>query len=148
MLGALIFLAAEAAQPVEEMLLVCEGSTLTNLTTATTTARLADNQGYAVDGRASTSEPRSVDYTVHLRIRGSAAEMTVPALVMPEFNSSKSGWLPVKQLVISENEITGRVRYNFLSSSTFRIDRRTGDITSSGGFRGKCRKQDLTQRAF
>lgn len=144
----LLLLLAETAPIDSELLLVCEGGTLSNMQTAETYVSAYNNRGYRVDGNATTREPGRIDYSVKLRIRDGIGEMSVPDLVVPELSSGKQGWFPVKDLKIGDDEISGRVRFNFVSSSSFRIDRRTGDISTSGGFVGKCVKQDLSQRAF
>jgi hypothetical protein len=142
MLLALI-LAAEV--PTEELLLVCDGAVMTDVS-ADSEGEIYDNRGNSLHVRGSSSTPGSVPFRVQVRIRGAVAEMNMP----PAAGGTRAadGWRQVKQFTMTENEITGRVRVGLISAASFRIDRRTGLITSSGGYAGQCRKEDLSKRAF
>jgi hypothetical protein len=131
-----------------EMLLICDGSTFTVAPTSQTNAFVADNRGNMVTGSATSTAPANVGFQVQLRIIGNDAEMHLPAAAAPRISAKNGGWRKVKELQITENQISGKVRTDWFDSSSFRIDRRTGSITSEGGFSGTCRKQDLQQRAF
>lgn len=145
----LLAIALQGASPAsEELFLVCDGGTAANATTSTTNAIVRDQYGNEVSGTASTSEPTNVNFRVQFRMLNGAAEMNVPTVATPQLRGGQAGWFPVKKLVVSDTEISGNVSYNFMSSSRFRIDRRTGIMTSSGGFNGTCVKRDLSQRAF
>ncbi len=137
-----------APQPENEMLLVCDGSTFTVAPTSQTNALITDNSGYMASGSVTSSRPASVGFQVRLRIIGGVAEMNIPAIAAPTISNGNGGWYKVKDLKIGENEISGKIRMNWFDSSIFRIDRRTGQITSEGGFSGTCRKEDLQKRAF
>lgn len=131
-----------------DMLLVCDGSTLAMAPDSQTTMGVVDNEGYAATGSAVTSSRADVPFTAQLRIESGEARMSLPAFVAPEISSSKGGWYKVKALVIDDRRITGKVVFNFISSSSFEIDRRTGTMTSAGGFHAQCRAVDLSERAF
>jgi len=137
-----------SSKPETEMLLVCDGSTFTVAPTSQTNALVTDNNGYMASGSVTSSRPASVGFQVRLRIIGGDAEMNIPAIAAPTISNGNGGWYKVKDLKIGENEISGKIRMNWFDSSIFRIDRRTGQITSEGGFSGTCRKEDLQKRAF
>lgn len=132
----------------DEMLLVCDGSTFTVAPTSQSNASVTDNQGYMVSGTATATAPINLEFQVRLRIVGSDAEMSMPPIAAPTINSGNGWWYKVKDLKISENEISGKIKMNWFISSSFRIDRRTGSISSEGGFSGICWKEDLQKRAF
>lgn len=69
--------------------------------------------------------------------------MRLPSSVVPDMTSNKAGWFKVKDLVVNDREIMGKVAMNFLASSRFRIDRRTGVMTSSGGYRPALTRRGL-----
>lgn len=135
-------------KPDTEMLLVCDGSTFTVAPTSQTNALVTDNSGYMASGSVTSSRPTSVGFQVRLRIIGGDAEMNIPAIAAPTISTGNGGWYKVKDLKIGENEISGKIKMNWFNSSIFRIDRRTGQITSEGGFSGTCRKENLEKRAF
>ena len=144
----LLAAATSAMTTPPDMLLVCEGSTLAMAPESQTSMGVVDNEGYAATGSAVTSTRADVAFTAQLRIEDGEARMNLPTFVAPEVNSSKGGWYRVKSLVVDDKRITGKVVLNFLSSSSFEIDRRTGRMTSAGGFQAQCRAVDLTERAF
>lgn len=67
---------------------------------------------------------------------------------MIAYYKGRDGWWEVRELVVTDTEIGGRIKYNMFASDRFRIDRRTGELTSTGGFSGQCRKLEKTERAF
>ena len=144
----LLAILLSGAQPaLEEMLLICDGASVGDIVTSRTNGVALDSRGNVATGTAATIESGSVEFQVQFRTRGDIAEMNVPGGAAPWWSGGKAGWYPVKRLSITDDEITGRVQFNLLTSSSFHIDRRTGSITTKS-FSGICRKQDLTQRAF
>lgn len=130
-----------ASQPENEMLLVCTGTTLTSTPTSQTSAIVSDNSGNMALGSATSSSIQNAQVQVRLRIAGENAELFVPA------GYNNAGWRKVKNLKIGSDEISGKISY-WLTQSSFRIDRRTGVMTTSNGFEGNCIKEDLQKRAF
>lgn len=128
--------------------LICEGQTAANLASETTTATITDNEGYSANGVATTSRPSVVRMTIQFRVSDGKAEINMPRFAAPVISSSKEGWYPVKDLKFTDDQISGKVKYNFIASSSFRIDRSTGVITSSGGFQGQCTKVERAERKF
>ncbi|WP_133243758.1 hypothetical protein [Sphingomonas pokkalii] len=120
-----------------------------------TTVLAPTKQGSAVvTGPAGTAATASVERTAvdsrgvtEFRIEGDKA-FARPPLGFVE-RKGTNGWLPVKKLVVTDGEISGMVQVDLLTASRFRIDRRTGELTTSGGFRGVCTKLEANdKRAF
>ena len=124
-----------------EMILLCTGSTLTSTPTGQTSAIVSDNNGNFAVGTSTSNDIKKDVIQVRLRVIGANADFFVPA----GFNNS--GWRKVKDLKIGNDEISGKITY-WLNKTTFQIDRRTGVMTTSGGFEGICKKEDLQKRAF
>jgi len=139
-------LALAIAAPVQapDLNLTCPGATLVRNGSAVT---VQDNAGYSVNGVATSSGMQSVSFTVRVRIKGGVAQVNIPPSVTGGA-SGKAGWFNVKNLLVSDDEISGLVRIGLLSSSRFAIDRRSGIISTDGGFSGQCRKDDEAARAF
>lgn len=131
----LLALTLAAATP--NMLLVCEGATVAEVAESTTTAAVLDNRGNTAVGRAVTSSPQAIPFAVRFEI-----EDGEPTLALPDRRYK------VRDLSITDRRITGKVRYNFLSSSRFEIDRVTGTMSSENGFQGRCKPVDTAARAF
>ncbi|MDT0507513.1 hypothetical protein [Novosphingobium sp. MMS21-SN21R] len=142
-----LLLAADAAV-LPDIHLVCAGQTAANMASETTTANMTDSEGYSANGYATTSRPTIVKMTIQFRITDGTAEMNVPRMIAPPISSSKEGWYAVKALRVTDDQISGKVKFNFINSSSFRIDRTTGVMTSSGGFQGNCTKVERTERKF
>lgn len=102
----------------------------------------------SAEGQITKTEPVAVSFRVELRVTNGVASMRVPKIATGGYEG-EANWFPVKNYLETPGEFSGRVRFGlFAGSSTFRIDRRTGEISTSGGFSGTCTKQDLTQHKF
>ena len=148
----LAFIALGMAAPVraataDEMLLLCDGVAVGTAPQSETTAVVSNNSGDRATGVATTSTSVQVPVTIQVRIANGAGEMNVPTFLLPEMHGGKAGWFKIKQLVVGEAIISGKIQINFLTSGSFQIDRRTGLLTT-GGFTGKCKAASLTERAF
>lgn len=128
------------------LILACPGTSSTVAATSASSATATNNYGDRVNVYGSTIEPVEMSGTVEVRIDSGSAVVMVPA----QFTGGSGGtkWRKVKNLVVTDDEITGKVGLGLLASTTFRIDRRSGTLTSNGGFRGQCTKIDATKRAF
>ena len=81
------------------------------------------------------------------------ARLLLPAFMVPTIHSGgDQGWWPILDASATDDQITGRVRLNFIDKPTLRIDRRSGAVELAGGvsvgFNGQCSKQDPTERRF
>lgn len=141
-----LMFAAQAA--VSDLSLTCRGSVLGAVPVETTSVSAVTSTGGRAVGSGVRSEVVSRDVDLSFRIEQGQAKLRLPSALLPQIRSGNAGWFKVSNLTVTENEISGRVAINFLSRPTFRIDRRTGEISSSGGFHGVCAADDLTQRKF
>lgn len=143
-----LLLAAAVQTPENEMLLICQGETMANINAASTRAQVVTSDGRSAYGTAQTTTPATVPFSVQFRMISGKAEMNVPSMATGGA-SGEANWFPVSNLRISESEISGKVKFGFLyGSSKFRIDRRTGRISTSGGFQGICERQNLAGNKF
>jgi hypothetical protein len=129
-------------------LLVCRGSTVGEVPTGRSSAVVSDRYGNRAVGSSVDTEVRQIDGVVQLRLNGDDPRANMPRIFAPEISSSQGGWYRIKSLQITDDQITGKVVFNFLNSSKFAIDRRTGVLTSEGGFQAMCEEADTTQRKF
>jgi hypothetical protein len=146
MFEAALLLAAAVAAPTENMHLICEGGTARQFPTSTTTGIVATSRGGSAVGSSVTTEPGYVPMIIQFRLQNGLAELSVPSYA--GIRQGAGGWSKVKSLYVSDGEITGKVSAGMFDSSSFRIDRRTGTISSSGGYQGECRPMDASQRKF
>lgn len=117
MLYALLILADAATLP--DINLVCDGSSMVG------------------GGVLDRGPPTQRSYTVQFRIIGGAGEIYLPS---PGGGIVSKGWEPVKDLAVTDELISAKVKTTIFSYSKFTIDRVTGVMNSSGGFSGQCRK--------
>ena len=136
-----------AATQTEKFHLICEGGKSVSVATSSTSAVVTTERGGNAIGSSITSQPVYRPMTVQFRLENGLAELNVPA-VSGVKQDAPGGWSKVKDLHVTENDITGKVSMGWLVKSTFRIDRRTGIMTTEGGYQGDCRPMDMTQRKF
>jgi hypothetical protein len=142
-------LSGQASEPAAlELSLLCRGTGQMVAPVQTTTVQGADNLGYGVSANATTSAVVAYDTTAGFRLQNGTATMRIPGMFLPQMHGGQAGWFKVKNLQVSEREITGKVSINFMNSSTFRIDRTSGQLSTSGGFTADCEPEDLTKRRF
>jgi len=80
---------------------------------------------------------------VEVAITGASGRIRLPRGMVPNLSSkTPDGWLPVSDLSVGEEEITGRFSLNMMNHPTLVIDRVSGELTLTGmtRFRGACEK--------
>jgi hypothetical protein len=80
---------------------------------------------------------------LEVAIAGASGRIRLPRGMFPNLSAkSPDGWLPVSDLSVGEDEITGRIALNLMNHPTLVIDRVSGEMTLSGmtRFRGACEK--------
>lgn len=91
---------------------------------------------------------------IQLELNGSSGRIHLTGPMVPMLNrGGENGWWPMYDVVVSDSQITGRFRLNFLDKPSVRIDRFTGDIevterVSGRRFNGTCEVSDITKRKF
>ena len=129
-------------------LLICQGSTVGSMETGGTSAVVTDSDGNILTGRSVDTEVRAINAVIQLRLNGDDPRVNLPRFFAPQVASSKGGWYRVKDLEVSDDFIRGKVVFNFMQSSRFEIDRRTGILTSEKGFQASCEAADVSERKF
>lgn len=124
MFSALLLMLAQSPVTIPELMLACDGSSM-------------------VGGWPISRERYQRQMRVQLHIIRGNADIFIPML-----GDQEAGWLPVKDLYVTEAQITGTVKTSAFTTSKFRIDRTTGIMTTEGGFTGTCTKVDPEQHAF
>lgn len=117
MLYALLLMADAVTQPLK-INLTCEGSSMVG------------------GGILDRGPPTQRSYVVQVRV----TEPNVMILLPSPGGGITSDWQEAEQVLITDDQITGKLRTSVISKSKFTIDRRSGVMTSSGGFTGVCRK--------
>lgn len=132
----------------QDLDLICKGAMRGMFTERAGGVVMADNQGNAVSGRGSSATYREVPTLAQFRLEGEAAQLNLPQPPTCSICVGERGWRKVKNLEVGPDRIAGKITYGLFSGTSFEIDRRTGIMTSSNGFRGECEAQDLSERKF
>lgn len=131
--------------------LICGGGG-SHVGTETAIARDLNNpsNGIAVSHRARSGYSDEVA----VEISGETGRIRVPDGIKPQIRTGgEDGWWPLRNLEITDNEITGRISLNFMNRPRVRINRLTGRISingRNGSFDGQCEAYDpqAVQRRF
>ncbi|MEN2749321.1 hypothetical protein [Sphingomonas sp. T9W2] len=133
----------------ETLALRCTGPFTATVATSATTANASDNYGNQANGNSVTSERVTVDAMVEFRMSNGAATLRLPPIAYGSSNLRGARFEEkVDNLVVTDSQISGSARVSLLGKTRFRIDRITGTMTTSGGFRGECTPFDTAKRAF
>lgn len=148
----LLPLPATAQEAGNRLNLVCDGGGAANQATSTYA------QGWDSDGNsagATITGRRSVGFEDQLQlwIEGTEGKARLPRAMLPPIRGGENGWFEIKNIKISDNEITGTVGVNVINHPKLVLDRLTGTVSlagKAGQFNGRCRKFDpnTVQRAF
>ena len=142
---------AQPAQP-SKLRLVCEGVQRTT-EPIDYHPRLA-HEGGPADGSGGGVESPLASYRgkMQIEVSGAGGRLRLPAgLADAHHPRTDSGWLPLTDVTVSDEEITGRFKLSAFTTAHLRIDRTTGEVVSHGGgdFTGVCDKApDAPQRKF
>jgi hypothetical protein len=93
--------------------------------------------------QSSSKEPFSGIAVVE--ISGHMGRIKLPQAMVPPLNTQDDGWFKIKELLVSDDEIAGSIKVNFLNNKSMRIDRHSGLMTIEGGgsnFSGQCEAVD------
>ena len=106
-------------------------------------------------GTTTTYVPSRTEYadTVNVEIADGDGRIRVPRSMLPGWRSGgDDGWWELRDLEITDDEITARFRINLFNNPRVRIDRLTGQLAISGraDFSGQCDAYDpeTVQRRF
>lgn len=122
--------------------LVCLGQGSANKQTSSS-AYVTDNYGNSAWGNVVGN--RSVPFAdqVNLWIEGDEGRLRMPRSMLPPLRGGEDGWFKIKDLSVTDDEITGSIAVNFINNPKMIIDRRTGLIRLSGkagDYIGECER--------
>lgn len=82
---------------------------------------------------------------VSVRLDDADPRIRLPRSMLPPARGGKDGWFKIKNLKITDQDITGSAAVNFINNPKFRLDRITGSISISGkagDYSGRCEPFD------
>lgn len=83
---------------------------------------------------------------VRVELTPGSGRISIPASLLPEISSGgQGGWWELYDIAESDREIAAKVRFNWLTKPSVRIDRVTGAIAIDAGrrsFSGQCEAAD------
>lgn len=139
---------AQPPAPPLELNLTCRGESTGLTTVETGSVSTRNNWGGASTSYGTRQGLVTVDTLISFRLANGEAMLSVPAALLPPIHGGKRGEFRVRELQVGERDITGKIKINMLNNASFRIDRISGRLTSSGGFQGDCEPEDVTRRKF
>ena len=140
--------AAQPSPPPLELNLSCRGESTGLATVETGSVATRNNYGAASTSYGTRQGLVTIDTLISFRLANGEAMLSVPAALLPPIHGGKRGEFRVRELQVSERDITGKIKINLMNNASFRIDRISGRLTSSGGFQGDCEPEDVTRRKF
>ncbi len=136
-----------ALAPVENggrLTLICRGAGAARKEDSTT-AYGSDNSGNQAWATASSSHSERFDDQVDLWVEGPDGRIRVPRIMLPPIHGGDDGWFKLKNVVMTDDAITGSIVLNPISNPKLHVDRRTGAISidgRSGHYAGECERYD------
>lgn len=132
----------------ENLTLRCEGHRMVMAASGATTAGAIDNQGNVVTGNSTNLVPTEVVSVAEFRMANGTAQLFLPPEAQPPmaFRGPRD-WMPVRDLVANDREITGRIRFGITENVRFTINRIDGTLVTNAG-RWHCAPVDTSKRAF
>ena len=143
---------AQAQEAGNRLSLVCGGAGVANKH-STTQAYGWNNSGDSADAIITSERSVGFEDQLQLWIEGSAGKARMPRTMLPPIHGGNGGWFDVKDIRVSDTEITGTVAVNALNHPKLVLDRLAGTVSlagKAGQFNGRCLKFDpaTAQRAF
>jgi hypothetical protein len=140
--------AAQPPAPPLELNLSCRGESTALTTVGTESVATRNNWGGASASYGTRQGLVTIDTLISFRLANGEAMLSVPAALLPPIHGGKRGEFRVRELQVSDRDVTGKIKINLMNNASFRIDRISGRLTSSGGFQGDCEPEDVTRRKF
>jgi hypothetical protein len=99
------------------------------------------------------AEQEQFGETMDIDLADGDAKARVPRRFLPALHGGDGGWFGIKDLVVTDDTITGLVLINITNHPKMRIDRRTGSVNLDGkvgAYTGECQPYDpaTAKRAF
>ena len=143
-------LAAMAAEGMTQPLtihLICSGGGAANKGTVTT-GYAQNNYGGAASAQVYGQTAVGFNDQVNIDLIGDSGRIRMPRTMLPVIRGGKDGWFDLKNLKISDGEITASAAINPINSPKVRLDRITGHLSISGkagSYSGLCEPYDPRQ---
>jgi hypothetical protein len=117
-----------------------------------TTASIYSSQGSA-SGYATSTHDRAYQDTVSVELDENGGGRLRPpeTFIPPAHGGGMDGWWTIQNLVVTGDEISGRISFNIFNSPAVHINRSSGMISIFGmktSFTGQCEKVDPSVRKF
>ena len=143
---------ASAQEAGNRLSLVCGGAGMANKH-STTQAYGWNNSGDSADAIITSERSVGFEDQLQLWIEGGAGKARMPRTMLPPIHGGNGGWFDVKDIRVSDTEITGTVAVNALNHPKLVLDRLAGTVSlagKAGQFNGRCQKFDpaTAQRTF
>jgi hypothetical protein len=138
---------AATAQEATTLNLVCFGDGAANKQRGGT-FNAWNNDGDSASGTVTQTSREGFADQVNVQITGSEGRLRMPRAMLPLLRGGKEGWFTLKNIKVTDADITGSVAVNPLNNPKMRIDRYTGVINlagKAGDFVGKCQAYDPTK---
>jgi len=150
--AAMLSVAAHAQEAGNRLSLVCGGGGSANK------AMQSYGQAWNSEGDSASAvvtQQRAVGFEDQLQlwIEGDTGKARMPRAMLPPIRGGDNGWFDIKDIKVSDNEITGTITVNFMNKPKLVLDRLTGTASlagKAGQFNGQCQKFDpnTAKRAF
>lgn len=114
-------------------------------------ANIYGSNGASASGWGTSTRSQGFAGQVDVNLFGGDDRIRLPRIMLPAAHGGANGWFKVKELMVTDREITGRAALNLVNTPKFRIDRTTGAFEISGlngAFSGTCRKIDRDKPLF
>lgn len=115
------------------------------------TASIYGSNGGSASGWGTSTRSQGFEGQVDVNLFNGDDRIRLPRIMLPPAHGGANGWFKVKELTVTDREITGRAALNLVNTPKFRIDRTTGAFEISGlngAFSGSCRKIDRDKPLF
>ena len=144
--------ASAPAPSIDNLHLVCLGAGSANKS-RTTTAYVTASNGTSAWGNVVGNRDVPFEDQVNIEIAAGEGRIRMPRTMLPIIRGGENGWFKLKNLRITNDEITASAAVNLINNPKVRIDRITGTLTlagKAGSFSGECQPFDpaTAQRRF
>lgn len=133
-----------AAQEATSLNLVCFGDGAANKQRGGS-FNAWSNFGDSASGTVLQHSREGFEDQVNVQLSNNAGQLRMPRAMLPTIRGGKDGWFTLKDIKVTQADITASVAVNPLNNPKMRIDRYTGIINLSGkagDFVGKCQTYD------
>ncbi|WP_341675898.1 hypothetical protein [Niveibacterium sp. SC-1] len=135
-LSGLAVVAASVALPAHAVTkLNCAGSGTVS-DTQFSNSQEYDHKSHSIDKTTagSTTVRKPVSGSVSVEMGEGFVRLKFPGALVPPLSDGKDAWYSLNDASVSEREISGSVKFNFMNKPKVRIDRVGGQLTLSSGF--------------